>query len=207
MARHKQVFDEHPEYFAAGPDGKPNLERKLEGTIDGESRIEGKVVLSPGATIERSVVRGPVVIGAGANRTMTGRMLHQFIEKTGIPFLTTQLGKGVIDERHPKFLGCAALSAGDFVHRAVEDADCTFAQDAIGGDQYWEIGDYLFDRVADLHCVGARLDVRVDRGRYRVGPTHRVVPAATVTRWDAARAPHETEHQPPRAHEHLALPR
>jgi acetolactate synthase-1/2/3 large subunit len=69
--------------------------------------------------------KAPVlVIGAGANRTMTGRMLLQFIEKTGIPFLTTQLGKGVIDERHPKFLGCAALSAGDFVHRAIEDSDC-----------------------------------------------------------------------------------
>ena len=69
--------------------------------------------------------KSPVlVIGAGANRTMTGRMLLQFIEKTGIPFLTTQLGKGVIDERHPKFLGCAALSAGDFVHRAIEDSDC-----------------------------------------------------------------------------------
>src|SRR3546814_16121302 len=50
--------------------------------------------------------------------------LLQFIEKTGIPFLTAQLGKGVIDERHPKFLGCAALSAGDFVHRAVEASDC-----------------------------------------------------------------------------------
>jgi len=69
--------------------------------------------------------KAPVlVIGAGANRTMTSRMLLQFIEKTGIPFVTTQLGKGVIDERHPRFLGCAALSAGDFVHRAIEDADC-----------------------------------------------------------------------------------
>lgn len=65
-----------------------------------------------------------LVIGAGANRTQTGRMLLQFVEKTGIPFLTTQLGKGVIDERHPKFVGCAALSAGDFVHRAVEASDC-----------------------------------------------------------------------------------
>ncbi len=64
-----------------------------------------------------------LVIGAGANRTMTSRMLLQLIEKTGIPFLTTQLGKGVIDEHHPLFLGCAALSAGDFVHRAVEAAD------------------------------------------------------------------------------------
>jgi acetolactate synthase-1/2/3 large subunit len=68
--------------------------------------------------------RSPVlVIGAGANRKMTGRMLLQFIEKTGIPFVTTQLGKGVIDELHPKFLGCAALSAGDFVHRALEASD------------------------------------------------------------------------------------
>jgi acetolactate synthase-1/2/3 large subunit len=68
--------------------------------------------------------RSPVlVIGAGANRKLTGRMLLQFVEKTGIPFVTTQLGKGVIDETHPKFLGCAALSAGDFVHRAMEAAD------------------------------------------------------------------------------------
>jgi acetolactate synthase-1/2/3 large subunit len=64
-----------------------------------------------------------LVIGAGGNRTMTSRMLTQFVEKTGIPFLTTQLGKGVIDERNPKFLGCAALSAGDFVHSAVDAAD------------------------------------------------------------------------------------
>lgn len=64
-----------------------------------------------------------LVIGAGANRKTTGRMLNQFIEKTGIPFATTQLGKGVVDERHDKFLGTAALSANDFVHRAIEAAD------------------------------------------------------------------------------------
>jgi acetolactate synthase-1/2/3 large subunit len=64
-----------------------------------------------------------LVIGAGANRTLTSRMLNQLIDKTGIPFLTTQLGKGVIDERHPMFLGCAALSSGDFVHAAIRKAD------------------------------------------------------------------------------------
>ena len=64
-----------------------------------------------------------LVIGAGANRKITGRMLLQLVEKTGIPFVTTQLGKGVIDETHPRFVGCAALSAGDFVHRAIETAD------------------------------------------------------------------------------------
>ena len=64
-----------------------------------------------------------LVIGAGANRKMTGKMLAEFVEKTGIPFVTTQMGKGVLDERHPLFLGCAALSAGDFCHRAIEEAD------------------------------------------------------------------------------------
>ena len=68
--------------------------------------------------------RSPLlVIGAGANRKVTSRMLTQFVEKTGIPFVTTQLSKGVIDERNDKFVGCAALSAGDFVHCATQAAD------------------------------------------------------------------------------------
>ena len=72
-----------------------------------------------------SNAKAPVlVIGAGANRKITSKMLGEFVDKTGIPFVTTQMGKGVLDERHPLFLGCAALSAGDFCHRAIEDADC-----------------------------------------------------------------------------------
>jgi acetolactate synthase-1/2/3 large subunit len=64
-----------------------------------------------------------LLIGAGANRKMTSRMLRQFIDKTGIPFFSTQMGKGVVDERDPLFLGNAALSDNDFVHRAIEHAD------------------------------------------------------------------------------------
>ncbi len=84
---------------------------------------DSKAVAAAVAKIE-SATSPILVIGAGANRTMTSKMLLEFVDKTAIPFLTTQLGKGVIDERHPKFVGCAALSAGDFVHRAVEASDC-----------------------------------------------------------------------------------
>ncbi len=42
------------------------LETRLEGEIDGDSRVEGRVVLEEGASLIRSVVRGPAVIGAGA---------------------------------------------------------------------------------------------------------------------------------------------
>jgi acetolactate synthase-1/2/3 large subunit len=76
------------------------------------------------AVAKLQAARSPVlVIGAGANRKSTARVLLQLIAKTGIPFVTTQLGKGVVDERHPRFLGNAALSANDFVHRALESAD------------------------------------------------------------------------------------
>jgi acetolactate synthase-1/2/3 large subunit len=64
-----------------------------------------------------------LIIGAGANRKLNANQLGQFVEKQGVPFISTQMGKGVIDERHPLCLGNAALSAGDFPHRAIEQAD------------------------------------------------------------------------------------
>jgi len=42
------------------------LERRIEGSVDAASRVEGKVVVEAGAVIEQSVVRGPVIIGARA---------------------------------------------------------------------------------------------------------------------------------------------
>jgi acetolactate synthase I/II/III large subunit len=64
-----------------------------------------------------------LLIGAGANRKRTSQALKAFIDKTGIHFFNTQMGKGVVDERHPKFLGTAALSDFDFLHCAINRAD------------------------------------------------------------------------------------
>lgn len=64
-----------------------------------------------------------LMIGAGANRKDTREALTEFIDRTGIFFFCTQMGKGVIDERHPQYLGTAALSDHDFVHRAIDEAD------------------------------------------------------------------------------------
>lgn len=68
--------------------------------------------------------KSPVLlIGAGANRKLTSKMLREFVDKTNIPFITTQMGKGVLDETDEKFMGNTALSAGDFVHRVITRAD------------------------------------------------------------------------------------
>ena len=64
-----------------------------------------------------------LLIGAGANRKSTHEALSYFIETTGIRFFSTQMGKGVVDERHPQFLGTAALSDHDFLHCAINRAD------------------------------------------------------------------------------------
>ncbi len=65
-----------------------------------------------------------LMIGAGANRNRTCAALRDFVATLGMPFFTTQMGKGVVDETDPLWLGNAALSSGDFVHRAIEAADC-----------------------------------------------------------------------------------
>jgi glucose-1-phosphate thymidylyltransferase len=48
------------------------FERRIDGTVD-DSRIEGKVVIEKGAVVERSMIRGPAIIGAGA------RIIHAYV--------------------------------------------------------------------------------------------------------------------------------
>ena len=49
------------------------LSRRVEGDVDPESRIEGKVVVEPGAVVHHSVVRGPAIIGTGT------RIEHSYV--------------------------------------------------------------------------------------------------------------------------------
>jgi len=45
------------------------LERRVDGDVDDDSTVEGRVVVEAGATVRRSTIRGPVTIGAGATIT------------------------------------------------------------------------------------------------------------------------------------------
>jgi len=83
---------------------------------------EGKAIKQAVEMIEKA--KNPLLlIGAGSNRKMPARMLRAFVDKTQMPFISTQMGKGVLDERDPLFLGNAALSSNDFLHRAIAKAD------------------------------------------------------------------------------------
>jgi acetolactate synthase-1/2/3 large subunit len=64
-----------------------------------------------------------ILVGAGANRKHVRPALSDFIHKLNIPFFTTQMGKGVVDERSALFLGTAALSDDDYLHKYIHHAD------------------------------------------------------------------------------------
>ena len=49
------------------------LEQLVEGSVEGDSKIEGRVVVQPGAVIKDSTVRGPAIIGEGT------RIVNSFI--------------------------------------------------------------------------------------------------------------------------------
>lgn len=64
-----------------------------------------------------------LLIGSGANRKRITNYLTKFIQKTNIPFFTSQMGKGVVDESLPQYIGTAALTSGDYIHPIIDMAD------------------------------------------------------------------------------------
>jgi acetolactate synthase-1/2/3 large subunit len=109
---------ELPEDIAEEESDEPAIGwQKVRRPIPDEKSIDNIVALVEKAT------KPVVVIAAGANRKLIGKQLKNFIDKTGIPFVTTQMGKGVENEKSDLYLGTTALSSDDFVHHALEAAD------------------------------------------------------------------------------------
>ena len=112
------VHIELPEDIAEEQSDQPPIEwQKLRRPVPDEKNLEQLL------EIVETAKRPVIVIGSGANRKLIGKQLKNFIDKTRIPFVSTQMGKGVIDESSDLYLGTAALSSDDFVHRALETAD------------------------------------------------------------------------------------
>jgi acetolactate synthase-1/2/3 large subunit len=75
----------------------PSGRRGLAATDDAIARA---------ATLLRRAKRPVAVIGASAMRLTNVALLRETIERHGLPFATTTMAKGLIDESHPLSLGC-----------------------------------------------------------------------------------------------------
>ena len=98
-------------------DERPLDASELHLPVAAEASIERAVELL------RKAKRPLLVTASGVNRHDTCAGLRTFVDRYRIPFISTQMGKGVVDERSLAYVGTAALSDHDFVHRAVDAAD------------------------------------------------------------------------------------
>ena len=68
-----------------------------------------------------------IMLGAAASRPRMTEQLSAFVHRTGLPFFNTQMGKGTVAGGSNLYMGTAALSERDYVHRAVDRADLIIA--------------------------------------------------------------------------------
>lgn len=71
----------------------------------------------------RAAKRPLAVIGASALRMRDPRALCAFVERHGIPFATTLMAKGMIDEDHPLSLGCIERAMRKLQRTLLQSAD------------------------------------------------------------------------------------
>ena len=115
------VHLELPEDIAA--EEVPDQDAETLPAINSRRPIAEQKAVKTAVEMISAAQRPVLVVGAGSNRKQVSKMLTKFVSLFNIPFIPTQMGKGVIDERHPSYVGTAALSANDYIHAAVDDAD------------------------------------------------------------------------------------
>ena len=91
------------------------------------------VPVAPASALDRaaalmlSAERPLVMLGAAASRPHLAEPLSAFVRRLGVPFFNTQMGKGAVTGGSNLYLGTAALSERDHVHKAIDRADLILA--------------------------------------------------------------------------------
>ena len=89
--------------------------------------------VAPAAALDRAAEmilkaqRPLIMLGAASSRPKLVEPLSNFVRRMRIPFFNTQMGKGSVTGGSNLYVGTAALSSGDYVHRAVDHADLIIA--------------------------------------------------------------------------------
>ncbi|RMF22979.1 MAG: alpha-keto acid decarboxylase family protein, partial [Cyanobacteria bacterium J083] len=78
----------------------------------------------------------PVILaGVELHRYGIANLLKCLLEQTGYPFATTLLGKSILSEMHPQFIGSyAGALSQDYVRQRVETSDCVLCLGALMSD-------------------------------------------------------------------------
>jgi len=79
--------------------------------------------LDRAAELVKAAERPLVMLGAAASRPRLAEALSAFMKRVPIPFFNTQMGKGSVAGGSGLYMGTAALSERDHIHRAIDRAD------------------------------------------------------------------------------------
>lgn len=63
------------------------------------------------------------LLGGGIHISHAGKVMRQLVDQTGIPAVTTIMGKGAIPDRHPFYVGNAGIHAGYAASQALRYCD------------------------------------------------------------------------------------
>ncbi|MGY4454771.1 hypothetical protein ACVWZR_009431 [Bradyrhizobium sp. i1.3.1] len=92
-----------------------------------EIPVAHRAALDRAAEMILAARRPLVMMGAATSRPRSTHGIASFVRRTGIPFFTTQMGKGTVPGGTNLYMGTAALSERDYVHDAIDAADLIVA--------------------------------------------------------------------------------
>ncbi len=92
--------------------------------MHGDQPIPSEASIHRAAQLINEAKSPLIYVGGGtrANRPEVAKALRQLIEEKQIPFVATMMGKGVANERGPRYVGTSIIP-GDYTHCAVTAAD------------------------------------------------------------------------------------
>jgi indolepyruvate decarboxylase len=106
--------------------------------------------------------RQPVILAdVEIHRYGLSHILQQFVDRTGIPVAATLLGKSVIGEKHPRYLGIYEGAMGrPEVERFVEGSDCLLMLGTLLTDVNLGIYTAHLDRSRSIEATSEKIQVR-----------------------------------------------
>ena len=124
------------------------------------------------ATFMINNARQPVILAdVEVHRFGLQEAVLELLEKTGIPFATTILGKSVIGEQHPLYLGVYEGAMGrDDVRAYVESSDCVILLGAFMTDINLGIYTAKLDQGKSIYATSEKLAIRRNPGRRQPPP-------------------------------------
>ncbi|MFI5383923.1 MAG: acetolactate synthase large subunit, partial [Methanosarcina thermophila] len=90
-----------------------------------------------------------IIVSSGANRKAVSEELEDFVQRTGIYLVHTQMGKGVVPDDCPQSLFATGIHARDYVNCGIDIADLIIT---IGYDIV-EYPPYLWNRALDKQII------------------------------------------------------